>query len=112
MMDLIFYPCLPDEASFSRNRAASNYFSYACLPGKASFFYGVGCLYSLDFRPRASQAVEKVADGSIGGPGQGSKRPKTGLALPERGSEKGTEEFSTGSGLLGNPHPPGRILRR
>ena len=43
--------------------------------------------------PRRLQAVEKVADGPIGGPEAGSKRPKTGLSVSEKGSEKGTKEF-------------------
>ena len=50
--------------------------------------------------PRRLQAVEKVADGPIGGPEAGSKRPKTGLSVSEKGSEKGTKEFFNSLGFL------------
>jgi hypothetical protein len=43
---------------------------------------------------RTPQAVEKDADGPIGGPEPGSKRPKR-LSVPKRGSEKGTSQRLT-----------------
>ena len=39
------------------------------------------------------QPVEKVTAGSIGAPEPGQKAQKTGLSIPEQGSEKSTEEF-------------------
>lgn len=43
--------------------------------------------------PRVKEPVEKVAARSIGDPKPGSKRLKTGLSVPEQGSEKDMEEF-------------------
>jgi hypothetical protein len=43
--------------------------------------------------PRSGQPVAKATDRPIAVPDLGSKRQKTGLSMPERGLEKGTEEF-------------------